>query len=101
MKIQSSEASSESTAIFMKSSALLYDFFRSVGLFCVCQRMPQAQISMFWQSVAAFAMTASFVCLVLLLTTHIERLPRIWWVGPVLLCSSLGSAVILYTLSQL
>jgi len=55
---------------------------------------------MFWQSVAAFAMTASFVCLVLLLIRHIERLPNMWWLPPTLLCTSLVSAVVFYTLSH-
>src|SRR5262249_10543633 len=74
-----------------------------LGPFFSSYAIPLAEISiipMFWKFLAAFAMTASFVCLVLLLIRHIEHLPHVWWLPPTLLCTSLVSAVVFYTLSH-
>ena len=51
--------------------------------------MARLDLSMLWHSAAAFAMTASFICLVLLLTKHREQLRNFRWIPPVLLCVTL------------
>jgi hypothetical protein len=51
--------------------------------------MGQLELSTLWQSAAAFAMTASFACLLLLLTKHRGHLRNFRWIPPVLLCVTL------------
>ena len=58
--------------------------------------MERLALSAVWQSAAAFVMTASFACSLLLLTKYRTYFPQLRWMPPVLLCVTLLAGGLLF-----